>query len=167
MNQTDIAAILPHRDPMLLVDQVLKIVDNRQLVARKTVALTEPGYYASLPQNAAAAGCAYPAALLLESWCQAAGILATSHQPSPDVLHGKVMLVTSVSNVQLCGQVKPGDVIEHRVRLLRAFGDALMFEGETTGAGGRRVLTVERVVMAMRSAASLSRSQADQESLHE
>ncbi|AKJ30088.1 3-hydroxyacyl-ACP dehydratase FabZ family protein [Caldimonas brevitalea] len=163
MSLIDIPAVLPHRHPMLLVDEVLHLVEGQELTARKAIALDRPGYYVDLPENAGLAGCAYPPALLLESWCQAAGILATAHQPSPDVRVGRVMLVTSVSHVRACGDVLPGDVIEHRVRVLRAFDEAMTFEGETVTGDGRRVLEVERVVMTMRPAASLRRVEQHQE----
>jgi len=165
MNSMDIAAILPHREPMLLVDQVLHFVEGQELVARKRVASVAPGHYAGLQGNADTAACEYPAMLVLESWCQAGGILAASRQPSPDVLQGKVMLVTSVTNARQCAQVRPGDVIDHRVRLVRAFHDALTFAGDTTRSDGQTVLTVERMVMTMRPVVSLLRSPAREETV--
>lgn len=156
MNRTDIMEVLPHRDPMLLVDRVLEFVDNTSLRACKTIPLDEPGYYVGLPGNAGCAGAPYPLALLIESWCQAAGILAKSQRPDPAVPTADVMLLTSVTNAQPHADVWPGDTVEHTVRLMRVLDDAMIFEGETRVADDLVVLTIERVVMTMRPAASLN-----------
>jgi 3-hydroxyacyl-[acyl-carrier-protein] dehydratase len=157
MTLLDVKAILPHRNPMLLVDRVLHYVEGECLVAAKTIAPAEQGTYATLPENAGNINAEYPVVLVLESWCQAAGILATAHRPSPDVLQSEVMLVSSVTNARPYSPVLPGDVIEHRVRLVRALDDALVFDGDVRVADGRIVLTVERLVMTMRPVTSLFR----------
>lgn len=144
-----IAEILPHRFPMLLVDRVTELEPGRGLTALKAVTVNEP-WYRELP-----AGHGYPAVLLIESWCQAAGVLAAWDSPNPDVLSGQVMLFGSMSGIRFHGEVLPGDVVEHHVRLVRALSDTVIFEGESLVAG-RRVLEAERVVMAMRPAEVLS-----------
>jgi 3-hydroxyacyl-[acyl-carrier-protein] dehydratase len=154
-------ARLPHRHPMLLVDRVTEVAPGERLVAVKAVAGNEP-WYRSLPDDAPAAAYAYPPSLLVESWCQAAGVLATWDRPNPDVLAGDVMLFGSVSEVAFGAPVLPGTVVEHHVRLVRALGDTLVFEGESL-AGADRVLTVGQVLMAMRPADSLRRQPVLQE----
>jgi len=37
MDKAAIEAILPHRDPMLLIDEVLELVPGERVLARKTV----------------------------------------------------------------------------------------------------------------------------------
>lgn len=164
MNRADIMEVLPHRAPMLLVDRVLEFVDSTSLRACKTIPPDEPGYYVSLPGNAGCAGTPYPLALLIESWCQAAGIFATSQRPDPAVPPADVMLLTSVTHAQPHADVWPGDTVEHNVRLIRVLDDAMIFEGETRVADDRVVLTIERVVMTMRPAASLSQPKQTKES---
>jgi 3-hydroxyacyl-[acyl-carrier-protein] dehydratase len=137
----DIERILPHRAPMLLVDDVVTLVPGTRVTARTTVDTAD-----------------YPAVLVVESWCQAAGILATCDQPSPDVLTGRVMLIGSLAGVRILGPVRPGNVIEHRVRQVRALPDAVVFDGDAV-VGGSTVLDVERLVMTLRPAAELRAAQ--------
>ncbi|QTR04504.1 3-hydroxyacyl-ACP dehydratase, partial [Saccharothrix algeriensis] len=98
---------------------------------------------------------AYPKVLLVESWCQSAGVLVAWADPNPDVLSGQVMLFGSMADIEFLAPVLPGSVLEHRVRLVRALSDTVIFEGEAL-VDGETVLRVGRVVMAMRPAGELS-----------
>lgn len=151
--QADIRARLPHRFPMLLVDRVTAVAPGDRLTAVKAVSCNEP-WYADLGPDTPADGFGYPETLLAESWCQAAGLLATWDDPTPDVLTGRVMLFGGMSGVEYHRPVLPGDVVEHHVRLGRSLGDTLIFEGSSTVAD-EPVLTVERIVMALRPAEEL------------
>ncbi|TNM32365.1 beta-hydroxyacyl-ACP dehydratase [Streptomyces sedi] len=138
---------------MLLVDRVTEVVPGERLVARKAVTCNEP-WYAELGPDHPESAFAYPQTLLVESWCQSAGVLATWDAPNPDVLTGQVMLFGGMSGVVFHAPVLPGDVVVHEVLLSRSLGDTLIFEGVST-VEGEPVLTVERVVMALRPAEAL------------
>lgn len=146
----EIRKVLPHRYPMLLVDAVTDLVPGERLTARKAVTANEP-WYAGLPDDLRAEQLAYPEVLLVESWCQSAGVLATWDSPNPDVLTGQVMLFVGITDIEFHRPVLPGEVVEHRVRLQRAMADTLMVEGESV-VGDELVLSVARVVMALRPA---------------
>lgn len=134
----DIPGLLPHRYPILLVDRVTDVVAGERLTAVKAVTRNEPCY-------ANATG-PYPLALLLESWVQAAALLAVYPDgPAPDT----VMLLGSVGAVTVGRPVLPGDVVTHRVYLTRALGDTLLFEGEST-VEGTTVQAVGQAVLAFR-----------------
>lgn len=152
-----IRAVLPHRHPMLLVDRVLHLEPGVGLRAIKAVTASEP-WYAALDQDPArpvtGPDYAYPHALLVESWCQAAGVLATWARPHPDVRTGRVMLFGAISAITFGAPVLPGDVLEHRVVLDREVGDTVIFSGSAL-VDGTPVMTVGRVVVAFRPAESL------------
>lgn len=148
--QVEIRGRLPHRFPMLLVDRVLDLVPGERITAIKAVTCNEP-WYAQLGPDTPEDGFGYPQSLLVESWCQSAGLLGTWEDPNPDVLTGQVMLFGSMAGVVFHHPVLPGDVLEHRVRVSRAVGDTVIFEGESL-VDGRAVLTVGSVVVAMRPA---------------
>jgi 3-hydroxyacyl-[acyl-carrier-protein] dehydratase len=150
VNIADIKRLLPHRYPMLLIDQILDVVPGESLVATKAVTSNEP-WYAGLPDSC---DHAYPAVLLAESWCQAAGVLICLGEPNPDVLVGKVTLFGSISGLRLLRPVYPGDLLRHTVRLVRAVSDAAMLTGEAT-VGGVPVMEVDSIVIALREAAGL------------
>lgn len=154
MTASAIKATLPHRFPMLLVDRVGEVVPGERLTAFKAITCNEP-WYQDVAEGSPEEAYAYPSVLLVESWCQAAGILAAWDTPNPDVLSGQVMLFGGISGVHFHDQVFPGDVLEHRVRLLRALSDTVIFEGETL-VTGKTVVEIGRVVMAMRPASELS-----------
>lgn len=153
IDSAGLTRLLPHRYPMLLVDRVTDVVAGESLTAWKAVTSNEP-WYAGLAGDAPQPAYAYPPALLVESWCQAAGVLATLDRPNPDVLAGDVMLFGSLNSVTFAGPLMPGSLVRHQVRLVRSVGDTLVFEGESY-SGEDRVLTVGQVLMALRPAAAL------------
>lgn len=138
-------AALPHRYPMLLVDRVLS-TGAEEIRAVKAVTLNEP-WYARLGSGPSEADFAYPDFLVLESWTQTAGLLAT--RPDEEAADGLTMLFGSMRDVEFHRPVFPGDVIEHHVRLVRAVNDTLVFEGDSR-TGGEAVLTVGTVTVAFR-----------------
>jgi len=141
--------LLPHRPPMLLLDAVTAVEPSQRIVATWTAR----GEELASPAGPSAA---YPPVLVLESWCQAAGAMVTWDQPNPDVTAGAVMLFGGVSAAAFTGPVYAGERLEHRVTLTRALTDTVIVEGTAT-VGGRTVLTVGRVTMALRPAGTLAR----------
>lgn len=153
MHSAEIKRALPHRYPMLLVDRVLQVVPGESLVATKAVTVNEP-CYAGLPASAGRAAHAYPVSLLVESWCQAAGLLAVHGKPNPDVLAGRVTLFGTISDLQLLAEVQPGDVLHHHVRAQKILSDAALLEGESLVAGAP-VMRVGQVIIVLRAATEL------------
>lgn len=148
LQTADIKRLLPHRYPILLVDRVLDAVPGTSLVATKAVTANEPCYAAMRDDPG---DHAYPPALLIESWCQAAGLLVCLDMPNPDVLDGKVTLFVGINDLRLTRRVRPGDLVTHHVRLVRALSNEAVLEGEATVAG-ETVLTVDYVIIALRPA---------------
>lgn len=148
MNAAEIRRLLPHRYPMLLVDRVLELVPGESLVAIKAVTCNEPCYEA-LDDSAAVERFGYPQTLLIESWGQAAGLLALQPGTAASELSDQVMLAGAMSDVEFLRPVHPGDVLEHRVRVVRALSDAVVFEGESL-VGREVVMRLSHMVMAFR-----------------
>jgi len=144
----EIQRLMPHRYPMLLVDQVREIVPGERIVAVKAITYTDI-WYGQLPAATPPEQLAFPTVLLVESWLQAAGVLTTWDRPNPEPLAGEVMLLGGLTNIRFHHPVLPGDVVEHRVRLLRAHTDAMVFEGESL-VGDTVTMTIERVSLALR-----------------
>ncbi|MFJ7205953.1 3-hydroxyacyl-ACP dehydratase FabZ family protein [Streptomyces sp. NPDC098789] len=139
--------LLPHRYPMLLVDRVLELVPGEYVRAVKAVTHNEPWYRGISPDTPLD----YPPALLIESWGQAAGLLASAIADAPV---GQVMLFGSVADARFHRPVRPGELIEHRVRITRSLTDSVIFEG-SSHSGDDTVMTVTRMVMAFRPADQL------------
>lgn len=139
---------IPHRGEILLVDRVTRVVPGETLTAVKAVSGNEP-CYARLGQDAAPADYAYPVSLVIESWAQSAVLLSVWEQPNPDVLAGKVELAGSINEVIVGARAYPGDVLEHRVRLVKSAGETAILAGETY-AGSHEVLRTGTFVVALR-----------------
>jgi 3-hydroxyacyl-[acyl-carrier-protein] dehydratase len=146
----DIKSWLPHRYPILLVDRVDEVEPGQWLVARKAITANEP-CYAGLPDDADQA---YPASLLIESWCQAAGVLVMHGEPNPDVRTGQVPLFGAITDLELAAPVRPGDVVRHRVRAQKILSTAALLEGESM-VDGRCVMRVGQIVVALRPVSEL------------
>ena len=147
LNCDEIKQLLPHRYPMLLIDRVVGIEPGSSLTALKAVTVNEP-WYASLPDDAAGQH-DYPSVLVLESWCQAAAVLGLLDRPHPDGGGAEVVLAVRFQDVTFHVAVLPGDVLEHRVRLVQACDDALLFTGEAL-VGDEPVLGVGSVMLVVR-----------------
>ncbi|MEY9994419.1 3-hydroxyacyl-[acyl-carrier-protein] dehydratase [Streptomyces sp. V4I8] len=145
---------LPHRYPMLLVDRVTEIDPGVSLTAVKAITCNEP-WYADVPDGADDADHAYPVSLLVESWCQSAGVLATWERVSAEERAGLVMLFGSISGIEVHGEALPGSLVEHRVRHVRSVGTTLIFEGESL-LDGEPLLTVGSIVITMRPGGELA-----------
>jgi 3-hydroxyacyl-[acyl-carrier-protein] dehydratase len=145
----EIQARIPHRFPMLLVDEVAAVEPGRHLVARKTVSRAEAC------QIRPGADPAYPVHLMIESWLQAAALLMLWCEPCPDARLGRVLLAGALDDVTIVGHAGPGDVIEHQVRLVRVVADTAILLGETR-IGSRTVLEVGHFVAALRATSDLA-----------
>ncbi|MEU9386610.1 3-hydroxyacyl-ACP dehydratase [Streptomyces sp. NPDC048279] len=154
---------IPHRGEILLVDRVTRVRPGETLTALKAVSGNEP-CYARLGPEAAAADYAYPTSLVIESWAQSAVLLSVWDTPNPDVLAGKLELAGAINEVTVGVRTYPGDVLEHRVRLVKSAGETAVLAGETYAAG-REVLRVGSFVVALRDVEDL-RPAADRTALN-
>jgi 3-hydroxyacyl-[acyl-carrier-protein] dehydratase len=147
----EVAAVLPHRHPMLLVDRILELEPGASVRASKAVTATEPWFRDADPADPATE---YPPVLLIESWCQAAALLAAWSRRGDPGLADLVALFGGMSELRLGPPVRPGDVLEHRARIVRDLGDTWIFTGETR-VGDTVVLEVGSAMTALRPAAVL------------
>ncbi|WBC07497.1 3-hydroxyacyl-ACP dehydratase FabZ family protein [Micromonospora sp. WMMA1947] len=151
---TEVTRVIPHRFPVLLVDQVTEMVVGRTLSARKAVSANEPCYRHFGPDQPASE-LDYPSMLLVESWGQAAVLLAAWDHPTSDVRSGRIDLAGAIERVRFLRPVRPGSVLEHRVRMVRAVGDTAILAGETL-VDGETVLEIGHFVVALRPVAELT-----------
>jgi 3-hydroxyacyl-[acyl-carrier-protein] dehydratase len=97
-----IAEILPHRYPFLLVDRVIHLsLDESEIIGQKNVTINEAffqGHFPSVP--------IMPGVLILEALAQTGGILV--HQKG---YQKKIAVLLNVSQAKFRKPVFPGDVI--------------------------------------------------------
>ena len=145
----DLKELLPHRSPILLVDRIRSIVPGHKIHVVKCFSSNEP-LMASLSTSSS-----IPWSLIIESWCQAAGLLLGYSSPNPDVLQGNVMLFGGIRNVAFGTAPTPGCVLEHFATVERFANGTAVLTGETE-VDGELVMTVGSITLAQRPAVSLT-----------
>ena len=133
MNQSEIKALIPHRDPFLWIDEVVTI-DDSKIIARKTIRHDLDvfrGHYPDFP--------ILPGVLQLEAAFQAGAILIASTQ---QVEQGQVPVVTRVNNTKFRSMVVPGDTLEIEVELTEKLSNAFFLTGKVS-AGGKTTVRLE------------------------
>jgi 3-hydroxyacyl-[acyl-carrier-protein] dehydratase len=101
LGRAEIEAILPHRDPFLLVDEVLELVPGERVIARKTVTETDcAGHFPGNP--------IMPGVKMVEALAQC-GAVAVLSQPENN---GKLVLFAGIDDVRFKRIVRPGDVLD-------------------------------------------------------
>lgn len=118
MNQEEIKNILPHRDNMLLVDEVDR--DGEYACGKYHVRGDEWFLQGHFPGNPVV-----PGVILCEILAQSACILL-----SDEMAQGKLPMYTGLNNVRFKSPVKPGDTFETKCRITRARPPFYFAEGE-------------------------------------
>jgi len=102
LDHRDIAKILPHRYPFLLVDRVVHIdLENNEIIGQKNVTINEQffqGHFPNVP--------IMPGVLVIEAMAQTGGILV--HQKG---YIDKIAVLLNVSMVKFRRPIYPGDII--------------------------------------------------------
>jgi 3-hydroxyacyl-[acyl-carrier-protein] dehydratase len=101
LGREEIEAIIPHRHPFLLLDEVLELVPGTRVSARKTV--TEEDCAGHFPGNPI-----MPGVKMVEALAQC-GALAVLSQPEN---RGKIALFAGIEDVRFKRIVRPGEVLD-------------------------------------------------------
>jgi 3-hydroxyacyl-[acyl-carrier-protein] dehydratase len=120
MNRADIEAIIPHRDPFILVDEVLEI-DNEHIIALKNVRADEYYFQGHFPEMPV-----MPGVLVVESMAQAGAIVALNKPENK----GKIAFFAGIDKVRFKKSVFPGDTLRLEVRLTKQRGPIGFGEGK-------------------------------------
>ncbi|MGZ4397139.1 MAG: 3-hydroxyacyl-ACP dehydratase FabZ [Gaiellaceae bacterium] len=103
-----IEQILPHRDPFLLIDEVLELEPGKRIVARKTVRPDEwylAGHFPGRP--------IMPGVLMVEGLAQAGAVAALSLEEN----RGRLALFAGIDDVRFKRIVEPGDTLIYECEL--------------------------------------------------
>jgi 3-hydroxyacyl-[acyl-carrier-protein] dehydratase len=102
----EIERILPHREPILLLDDVLELEPGARVVARKVV--TEANCAGHFPENPI-----MPGVLMVEALAQAGAVAVLSQEEN----RGKLALFAGIDDVRFKRIVRPGDELTLECRL--------------------------------------------------
>jgi 3-hydroxyacyl-[acyl-carrier-protein] dehydratase len=121
MSREQILAAIPHRPPMLLLDEVIDWEQER-IVCKKTFQPSEwffQGHYPEFPL--------VPGVILCEAAMQAGAVLLSKHETGDGV-----PVAGRLNDVKFKRMVRPGDTITIETMLEERMGDAFFLSAKVT-----------------------------------
>ncbi len=109
MNIQEIMAIIPHRPPFLLLDEVIEISGN-QIIAKKNLTMNEPVFQGHFPKEPV-----FPGVLIIEALAQAGAVVLLSKEE----FKGQIAYFGGVDRARFRQKVTPGDTLMLEVSLIK------------------------------------------------
>ena len=122
IDYAEVARLIPHRYPFLLVDRAEDYRPHQSIIGIKCVTINEPFFQGHFPNNPV-----MPGVLLVEAIAQTGAVLM-SKSLNADVT-GKTIFFMSLDNCRFRQPVRPGDVLRMPVEVVRARADVFKFKG--------------------------------------
>ena len=126
MTRQQIYDAIPHREPFLMVDEIVEWTDSR-IVGTKVFTGGEDffaGHYPGFPL--------VPGVLLCEAAMQCGAILLSRHLAGPE---GEVPVVTRMNDVKFKRMVRPTETIRMEVDLAERLAGAFFLKAKVTVEG--------------------------------
>lgn len=139
MDTMEIASILPHRYPFLLVDRIVELERGRKIVGIKNVTVNEPFFQGHFPDYPI-----MPGVLIVEAMAQVAGVLA--FKSSKEENSDKLVYFIGIDRAKFRKPVVPGDQLRIEIEVLQERVPFWKMKGEVFVEGKR---VAEAVLSAM------------------
>ena len=121
LDREQVMALLPHRPPFLLVDDVVELEPGRRCVARRTLRDDDFWFAGHFPGNPV-----MPGVLIVEALAQTATLAAASvaaeDGEGAGSLTGKIGLFAGIDKVRFKRVVRPGDDLRLEAEMLAVHG---------------------------------------------
>ena len=124
LNKTDIANLLPHREPMLLIDELYDIVNLKSasaIVDVKKKSFFVQGHFPGNP--------VMPGVLIVESFGQAAAAL-TANGLDKSTYENKLVFLMGVEKARFRNPVIPDCKLILKIEAIRSHGRVWKYKGE-------------------------------------
>ena len=129
LNKKDIIDLLPHRDPMLLIDElydIKKLSSATAVVNVKKDSFFVQGHFPDQP--------VMPGVLIVEAFGQAAAAL-TAHGIDKETYENKLVFLMSVEKARFRSPVIPDCILELKIEAIRSHGRVWKYKGEAFVSG--------------------------------
>ena len=124
LNKKDIVDLLPHRDPMLLIDElydIKKLFSATAVVNVKKDSFFVQGHFPGQP--------VMPGVLIVEAFGQAAAAL-TAHGIDKETYENKLVFLMSVEKARFRSPVIPDCKLLLKIKAIRSHGRVWKYKGE-------------------------------------
>ncbi len=131
LNKRQITELLPHREPMLLIDELIDIVRLKSATAIMNVKKNTFYVDGHFPNNPV-----MPGVLIVEAFGQAAAAL-TAHGIDKKEYENKLVFLMSVEKARFRNPVIPDCKLELKIEAVRSHGRVWKYKGEAFVEGKR------------------------------
>ena len=124
LNKKDIINLLPHREPMLLIDELINIKNLKSATAIMNVKKNSfyvDGHFPGQP--------VMPGVLIVEAFGQAAAAL-TAHGIDKETYENKLVFLMSIEKARFRNPVIPNCKLELNIEAIRSHGRVWKYKGE-------------------------------------
>lgn len=126
LNKEQIKEIIPHRDPFLLIDEIIELEQGKRVVAMKYVNEEEYYFQGHFPQEKV-----MPGVLIVEALAQAGAVAILSMEEH----RGKIAYFGGIKEAKFRQKVFPGDILRlevvmERLRSKAGYGKAIAYSGD-------------------------------------
>ena len=141
LNHEQVMEIIPHRDPMLLIDEATEFVPGVRIVAKFYVDPAREIFKGHFPGDPV-----FPGVYTVDATAQATDLVLMT---KPEYA-GKVPLFLGINNVKFRKKILPGDTIEIRAEILTERADKAIGTCKCTVFCGGELAAESEVTIAMR-----------------
>ena len=138
LNISQIMEILPHRQPMLLIDSVEEIEYGVRAVAKKCVSFNEPFFAGHFPEEPV-----MPGVLQIEACAQVGAVAILSLEENK----GKTAYFGAVNNARFKRKVVPGDILTLETEIIKVKGPIGV--GKATAKVGDEIACIAELTFAV------------------
>ena len=124
LNKNQISNLLPHREPMLLIDELYDIVKLKSATAIVNVKKNSFFVQGHFPDNPV-----MPGVLIVESFGQAAAAL-TAHGLDKSTYENKLVFLMTIEKARFRNPVIPNCKLELNIEAIRSHGRVWKYKGE-------------------------------------
>mgnify|MGYP001231416788 CR=1 FL=1 len=124
LNKKDIINLLPHREPMLLIDELINIKNLKSATAIMNVkkdSFYVDGHFPGQP--------VMPGVLIVEAFGQAAAAL-TAHGIDKETYENKLVFLMNIEKARFRNPVIPNCKLELKIEAIRSHGRVWKYKGE-------------------------------------